>query len=84
MLLYTIQHLLLGIFRGHLQKEVSNLSKDFRISKFCKIELSHHIDKQKLPITRLILKIQDSNVPGKANLHSRKNPILASKLKDHF
>ena len=39
--------------------EISKFERDFRISKYCEIEISHHIDKQKIAITRLILKIED-------------------------
>ena len=53
--------------------------QDFTISKFCKIEI-----KRKIYITRLILKIQDSNFTCKPNFYSRKNHILALRSKDHF
>ena len=39
--------------------EVSKFERDFRISKFSEIEISRHIDKQKIAITHLILKIED-------------------------
>ena len=66
------------------QPETSKFEQDFRISKFCKIDISHHLDKRKIDITRLILKIQDSNFTCKPNFYSRKNHILASRSKDHF
>ena len=39
--------------------EISKFERDFRISRFCEIEISHHSDKRKIVITYLILKIQD-------------------------
>ena len=48
------------------------------------MEISHHLDIQKIDITRLILKIQDSNFTCKPNFYSRKYHILASRSKDHF
>ena len=41
--------------------EIPKFEQDFRISKNFKIEISHHLDKRKIDITRLILKIEDSN-----------------------
>ena len=38
----------------------------------------------KIGVTRLILKIQDSNFACKPNFHSRTNHILTSMSKDHF
>ena len=71
MLLYSICYLVyLGV-----------IPKYFRIIKFCKIEILHHLDEQK--IAHLILKIQSSNFTCKPNFYSRKN-ILASRSKDHF
>ena len=61
--------------------EISKIQRDFRISKFFKIEISHHLDKWKMDITRLILKIQDSNFTSKPNFYSRKYIILASSLR---
>ena len=61
-----------------------NLRKNFKISKFCKIEISHHFNKRKIDITHLILKIEDSNFTCKPNFDSRKNHILATRSKDHF
>ena len=56
----------------------------FRMLKFCKMEILHHLNKQKIGITRLILKIQDSNFTCKPNFQSRTNHILTSMSKDHF
>ena len=44
---------------ANFRTEISKFERDFRILKFCEIEISHHIDKRKMAITRLILKIQD-------------------------
>ena len=60
-----------------------NLSKISGFQKF-KIEISHHLDKRKIDITRLILKIQDLNFTCKPNSYNRKIHILASRSKDHF
>ena len=67
-----------------ISQKSQNLSKISGFQKFCKMEISHHLDKQKIDITRLILKIQDSNFTCKPNFYSRKNHILASRSKDHF
>ena len=48
------------------------------------MDILHHLDKRKIDITRLILKIQVSNFTCKPNSYSRKNHILASRSKDHF
>ena len=48
------------------------------------MEILHHLDKRKIDITRLILKIEDSNFTCKPNFNSRKNHILATRSKDHF
>ena len=61
-----------------------NLSMISGFQKNFKIEISHHLDKQKIDITHLILKIQDSDFTCKPNLYSKKNHILASRLKDAF
>ena len=78
---------LLDIFRGHMQKlsqKSQDLNKISGFQKFFKIEILHHLDKREMDITRLILKIHDSNFTCKPNSYSRKNPILASRSKDHF
>ena len=31
------------------QPEISKFEQDFRISKFCNIDISHHLDKQTRP-----------------------------------
>ena len=47
--------------------------------------IPHHLDKRKIAITRLILKIQDTNLTCKSNFYSRKkNPIFGSRWKDSF
>ena len=49
----------------HMQKfgpKIKKFEQDFRISKFCKIEILHHLDKRKIALTCLILKIQSSIV----------------------
>ena len=58
--------------------KISGFQKNFRI------EISHHLDKQKIYITQLIMKIEDSNFICKPNFKSRKNHILVTRLKDHF
>ena len=64
-----------------ISQKSQNLSKISGFQKNFKIAISHHLDKQKIYITRLILKIQDSNC---TNFYRRKNHILASRSKDHF
>ena len=66
------------------QPETSKFEQDFRNSKFYEMEISHHLDKRKIYVTCLILKIQDSNFTCKANFHSRTNYILTLMSKDHF
>ena len=58
-----------------VQPEITKFEQDFSISKFCEIEILHRLDKQKINITRLILKIQDSNFTYKPNFHSRKKSL---------
>ena len=67
-----------------ISQKSQNLSKISGFQKNFKIEILHHLDKQKIDITRLILKIEDSNFTCKPNFYSRKNHILASRSKDHF
>ena len=84
MLLYRICHL---VFLGVTCKESARNLKiwaRFQDFKIFEIEISHHLDKQKIGITRLILKIQDSNFKCKPNFHSRTNHIFTSMSKDHF
>ena len=79
--------MLLDLFRGHMQKisqKSLDLSKISGFQKNFRIEISHHLDKRKMDITRLILKIQYSNFTCKPNFYSRKYHILASRSKDHF
>ena len=83
----AIQHFLLGIFRDHMKKisqKSKNWSKISGYQKNVKIEISHHLDKRKIGITRLILKIENSNFTCKPNFDSRKNHILATRSKDQF
>ena len=47
------------------QPEISKFERDFKISKFCEMEILHQLDKRKIHITRLILKIIDSNFTSK-------------------
>ena len=51
---YIALYMLFGIFRGHMQKISKNSQNLNRISGF-------HLDKREIDITRLILKILDSN-----------------------
>ena len=48
------------------------------ISKVCEIEILHHLDKQKIGVTRLIFKIRYSNFTCKPNFHSITNHIFIS------
>ena len=83
----AIKHFLLDIFRGHMQKisqKSQNLSKISGFQKNFKFEISRHLGKRKIDITRLILKIQDSNFTCKHDFYRRKNPIMASRSKEHF
>ena len=41
------------------QPEISKLEQNFRISKFCNVEILHHLGKWKIDIPHLILKIQN-------------------------
>ena len=61
-----------------ISQKSQNLSKISGFQKNFKIEISHHLEKRKMDITRLILKIQDSNFICK--------PIstMTSKSKDHL
>ena len=61
-----------------------NLSKISGFQKNLKIEISHHLDKRKIDITRFILKTENSNFTSKPNFDSRKNHILAIRSKNHF
>ena len=54
---------------------------DFRISNIFEMEILYHLDKQKIGVRRLILKILDSNFTCNHNFYSRTNQILT---KDHF
>ena len=47
-----------------ISQKSQNLSK---ISKFCEIEILHHIDNRKIAITRLILKIHGGNFVCRPN-----------------
>ena len=67
-----------------ISQKSQNLSKISGFQKNFKIEISHHLDKRKIDITRLILKIEDSNFTCKPNFNSRKNHILATRSKDPF
>ena len=60
------------------------ITKISGFQKNLKIKISHHLDKQKMDKTRLILKIQDSKFTSKPNFYSRKNYFLASRSRDHF
>ena len=68
----VIKHLLLGIFRGHMKRirvKSQNLSKILGFQNNLKIEILHHLDKRKMDITHLILKILDSNSTCKPNFY---------------
>ena len=67
-----------------IQTKISKFQRHFRILRFCKIEILHHLDELKIDITRLILKIHDSNFTCKSDFYKRKSHILASRSKDHF
>ena len=45
------------MLHAKMQTEISNIWQGVRISKFSEIEILHHLDEQKMAITRLILKI---------------------------
>ena len=63
-----------------ISQKSQNLSKILGFQKKFKIEILHHLDKQKMDITRLILKIQDSNLTCKPDFDSRTNYLS----QDHF
>ena len=67
-----------------IRSEISKFEGDFRISKFLEIEISHHNDKRKMAITRLILKIQDWNFVCRPNFNSRTNHVLQLRLSDQL
>ena len=54
-----------------ISQKSQNLSKISGFEKNFKIEITHHIDKRKIDISRLILKIEDSNFTCMPNLNSR-------------
>ena len=78
MLLYSICYLVyFGVTR---KKSARNLKVWPRFQVFKISQNSHNIDKQKIDITRLILKIQDSNFTCKPNVHSRKKSYSGIKV----
>ena len=64
----------------NISQRSQNLSKISGFQKNFKIEISHHLDKQKIDITRLILKIEDSNFTCKPNFNSRKKSYIGNKV----
>ena len=56
----------------------------FQDFKILWIEISRHIDKQKIAITRLILKIEDWNFVFRPNFNSRTNHVLQLRLSDQL
>ena len=53
-----------------ISQKSQNLSKISGFQNFFKYEISQHLGKQKIDITRLIFKIQDSNFTCKRNFYS--------------
>ena len=83
----AIYNLFLGIFSGSnakIQKEIWKFKWDFKNSKFCEIEILHHIDKQKIAKTRFILNIQDWNFLCRPSFNSITNHVLQLRLSDQF
>ena len=60
------------------------LSKISGFQNLFKYDISYHLGKQKIDITRLILKKEESNCTCKPNSNSRKNHIFATRSKDSF
>ena len=67
-----------------ISQKSQNFNKISGFQKNFKIKILHHLDKQKIDITCMILKIHDLNFTCKPNFYSRKHHILASRLNDHF